>query len=369
MMPDAAPAPTLPATRPTANNGYSTKRQPSWCDRILMSPVAHANNVLDGNVKYWAIDQGGLVVKSDHDMIAGYLPNAQGMEVLIVSWNMDNAPVISKPKVINAQMILPFIKDRVTAKQAELFNVDLYFFAFQEVGKKYAKKTADNDAYWNFLDEFKSIDAKKFDADKLDKEGNIVGKVDNWKQVSMYGKDNQGTVIFIVYNSNLIDYSDKGTRVVTNFGPEDKKGNKAYLLSGQFKKKEDKEHLPLSFAGAHLPFRPLGGQFKTIPCSPSKGRPSAVNNCGLKYRKQAMESIQTAFKGRNDQGSLILAGDLNFRAVIEKEGKKIKVVGEQLKEYMNSEDGQEWKEIQLEGVIRLLLTRANENNFFLIVNY
>merc|ERR1711933_139775 len=161
-------------------------------------------------------------------MIVGYLPNAADMKVLIVSWNVDNE---KEHNPINIKTLLPFIQSKVNEKKRGLFSaVDLYFFSFQEVGTVLAAGNTEDS--WDFLAALKKIDATKFTTD--------------WKQVSMYGTDKQGTVGFIVYNSASIGYDDQGENApVVNKAFKSpfetgvtgrRAGNKAFLLSGQFKK-------------------------------------------------------------------------------------------------------------------------------------
>jgi len=346
--------PTSPTTRPEkkGDKGYAGNRRPSWCDRIIVwrPPPKKAGGDVEKEgtdmetkygpgVLYFSIDKGEFIVKSDHDMVVGYLPNAEGMKVLIVSWNMDNERTKGK-NIVEAKDLIPFIQSNVNAKQAGLFdNIDLYFFSFQEVGTRQAagntgekliKTQKDREIRaavgWHFLKEFKSID-ERFDK-KSEK-----GKLYDWKQVSMYGTDEQGTVGFIVYNSNLIKYDDKGVNapvVNKEFGHGNTPGNKAFLLSGQFQKGES--NFPLTFAAAHLPFKP---GLPKVGCVPPK--PYGTHTCGLEEREKAMKMISDAFEKRQKvkKGSLILAGDLNFRTV--------KNDYEQLLKYMTPKG---WKEIK-----------------------
>merc|ERR1719203_1594135 len=103
------------------------------------------------------------------------------MRVLIVSWNADNEKEL---KTINAGKLLPFIKNSVNAKKTGLFQmVDIYFFSFQEVGKK----NAANNKNWNFLEVFNTFTefGDEFKKDRLDKKGNNLGKA--WQMVPMVG--------------------------------------------------------------------------------------------------------------------------------------------------------------------------------------
>jgi len=349
-VPDPVPVPppaavacpdTLPKgpreQRPERPTGYVTNRNPSFCDRVIVSPKDRKFK----NVKYYAVSDYQIDL-SDHDMVIAHIPDLNGMNVLIMTWNWGDfygkgyGHVDEKKddavKFIYRQKRWKNILETVEAKigAAEFKKVELYFFAFQEAGK-YGRRKASG--FQPIFDAMKEMRANT-----------------QWSEHPISAWDIQGTASLFMFNPDKIVFSNKGGKlpVVRRFSFL----KKSFILGYAFQKSVDKKPFDetkasVVFANAHLPvsmknlhgYEPVKGWKGWLG---KKQKLDFHGHVGYQKRVDTLKRIEEIFSGVMGEplkptDTLILAGDLNFRNQKEtKQGTTTEF--EQLDKYMATDE-------------------------------